>query len=139
MGRAFLFSNGRPVEGYILCDHEAGWAYLARTRYVRDDGIPAPVSRTLHFFSNPTSYLSNESSYKLHTAADGLTLWGYTSSDPAFIRAFFEILIRFIRGTFQPYLRYVPAFLIDAIQTKERLPGFVPVACLFGFRSWSRK
>ena len=42
----------------------------------RNDGIPAPVSRTLHFFSNPTSCLSNESSYKLHTAADGLTLWG---------------------------------------------------------------
>ena len=99
-GEPFFFPMAVRLKGIYYAIMKSVGPTLPELDTFGNDGIPAPVSRTLHFFSNPTSYLSNESSYKLHTAADGLTLWGYTSSDPAFIRAFFEILIRFIRGDF---------------------------------------
>ena len=99
-GEPFFFPMAVWLKGIYYAIMKPVGPTLPELDTFGNDGIPAPVSRTLHFFSNPTSCLSNESSYKLHTAADGLTLWGYTSYDPAFIRAFFEILIRFIRGDF---------------------------------------
>ena len=99
-GEPFFFPMAVRLKGIYYAIMKSVGPTLPELDTFGNDGIPAPVSRTLHFFSNPTSCLSNESSYKLHTVADGLTLWGYTSSDPAFIRAFFEILIRFIRGDF---------------------------------------
>ena len=73
----------------------------------RGNGISAPIIRSLHFFSNPSGSFSDEGSYQLHSACYRLTLWRNSCANPAFIRTFPEVFIRFFRRNFRRYSLYM--------------------------------